>query len=414
MSAHAAPATTQSATDLPAPTRVTLKLQDTPVTDAFVQLFDEAGLPAAQALHPGFVAQFRGETITADFVDQPFLTVLLDLCRRCELEPQFTQDPARPISLSLRRSRRSISTRPARGTTGPATLVSTRATDQPLRPSWLDAPMLDLGPLLLVADSATRTSRADVENGGGVTQDLRLGFTLIRDPRLRLFGLADEIALDQARDDAGRSLLPDGGGNAPPGAAAAPPGAAAAPRGPTVAHPRTDAMLRFPLAASLQYPKNPTRTLALLRGRINATVVAASQPVEIVNKKGAVAGNLEAKSVHFTVGPLEDEGDGCRLSITITRPFGGAETWDDIRATARGDFFLATHPDAGPSAYRVEVQIHSVLSDRYEGMIRIRPAFRFQPNTPKPPRRPAKVVWDVPTDVTDVSIPIEFKDLPLP
>src|SRR5439155_7223735 len=99
--ALAAPATTQSLGDAPAPTRVTLHFDGTPAKDALEQLLKQAGLSTATASES--VMKSLGDLkITADFTDQPFMLALKELCRQAYLEPLYNADAFERVRFTSR------------------------------------------------------------------------------------------------------------------------------------------------------------------------------------------------------------------------------------------------------------------------------------------------------------------------
>src|SRR4051812_3183979 len=97
-------ATSQPAT-MPAPTRVTLKLDHVALPEALKQLFDQAQVDASAALSPAFVEEMSDVKVTADLVDQPYAMALLELCRQGWLEPRQGTPSGGDISFAVRRPR---------------------------------------------------------------------------------------------------------------------------------------------------------------------------------------------------------------------------------------------------------------------------------------------------------------------
>jgi hypothetical protein len=373
----AAPATTATtrASLLPEPTHITLKLDHTPVIDALGQLFEQAKIPPRGISDPYFVRQMKGVTVTASIEDQPYCMALLELCKRGLLEPQAHPNAAMRLMLVNRR--------------GPP--------GKP-RPSWVDAPTVVSGPFVFVVREARRTSRVqlDGENVAPV-RDLQLNILALRDLKLRPFTLAEALEVEAARDEQGRSLRIEGD-NPERFAARA-----------TGMRP-TDF---WPVTATLAYPPAPaSRSLALLRGRLNAVIVTRAEPIEIINNGAAAGGDKKAGEIRFTVGKLEETGNGSRLQLIVEYAQSGqANPWDEIRTLVAAEGFRAIDPAGAP--YAIEVNIYSYRDNRFEGWLQFHPAMA-QRTGPRPPKIPATVAWDVPVEVQDASVPVEFKDLPLP
>ncbi|MEO6436416.1 MAG: hypothetical protein ABIP55_11755 [Tepidisphaeraceae bacterium] len=400
------PAPTLPAPTLPPPTRVTFKL-NTPLLEAFQRLFRDTSIPTIDFSQSLFIEALKGVTVTAEIIDQPFMLALLNLCRQGSLEPSFNSAPG--LSFSFRRPSRSSSTRPS-STTNATTRATTLRTSwdpaTPARPSWIDGPTAVGGPVVFVAGGAIRTSQADLEASSNVTQTLELSLIALRDPTLRLYGVADKLVIDEAIDETGQSLRIE-------------PAADDEQTRPRL-RPEAD-RYHIPLTASLAYSET-SRSLKKLRGHWNATLVARTEPIEIIrdgvatigdgggNGDGIGGGEKRAGDIRFNVGKLQETGDGVRLPLVLHfKPAG--DVWSEVRALTSRDGFRIVEPKG--VRYRVEVNIHSQRNDRLEGWVQFRPN-PARGDAPKPPKTPTKVIWDVPVEVSDVSIPVEFKDLPLP
>lgn len=398
---------------LPEPTRITLTLEDATIQDALRRLLEAAQLPAQDPLDPQAARMLEGVNVSATIVDQPFVLAMIEICRQAGLEPIFTGNPARPVAFMVRNPpprgftphhSHPATTRPTAATRATTRATTTRAATRPppvviprapahRNPTWLDGPMTASGPFVIVPQSATRTSSANLETGESA-RELRLNLTVIPDPALRLFGLAPQLTVDTATDDAGQSLLAPGDPQQ------------------RTARPLERLGPMLAVAVPLRYPDRPRGTLATLRGQLNFTHVTRFEPVEILKDAQAVPGELTAGPMRFTIGPAQETGDGMQLPIKITQPFNGTNAWDEIRATARGDHFRVSDPSG--ATYIVETHIHSVLSDCYQGTIHVRLPHGPWPRDLKAPKTPARMVWEVPIELTDLSLPIELGKLPLP
>jgi hypothetical protein len=428
------PATTTATTqsfDLRAPTRVTLKLDHTPAVEALRALFKQAGIASDDILTDGFAQQMADVTVTADLADRPFCAALVEICRQAYLEPEFINLPqsGRTLQLVIRRPRVGVprsraTTRPAAATTrattrsimrgvvfraaprfaGPATAGATT------QPSWVDAPMAASGPFVFVAHDAHRFSRIDFESDRGAADPIRtleLNFLVLRDPKLRLMALGERIDVDEASDDAGVSLLRD------------------PPVEPAEVRPAANRLMNpSRVSAVLTYPPGETsHAIALFRGRLGATIVSRTQPVELVKDGAAVkAGAAQsAGEVHFVVEKFEPFGGGGGMQIVMTIPYAGPDGQshgEEVRALVHPDLLRLFDADGNRAGdFSVTTSVHSFRSDTgdYGVTVTIHP---FRPpgrgGAGGGPTKPARVVWDVPLEVTDVSIPVELKNLPLP
>ena len=411
----AAPATTQATEELPQPTLVTLKLDRTPVIEALRELFRQAEIPADWLENQGFAQQMADVTATGNYEKRPFTEVLLDLSRQCWLEPQYSPMPAQPMVLAVRRGRQPgtvrqpatsrASTRPTTQRTGGVVVYRTRPraglTPRPpgtTQPSWVDGPSFTSGPFVFVASDTKRLSRVDLEGNGASepAQTMTLSLMVLRDPKVKVFAISDRLDVEVAKDEAGHSLLlpppPDSGPR----------------RQRAVIESRWNTWtLNVPLVYTEQSKK-----LALLRGKLNVTLITRTEPYDIIRKGEAVSGDKTIGDIRFSIGKLEPAGDSPRLGITIFRPGEGEQSrWDEVRAVARSDLFRIN--DSTTSAgYWLEAQMHSFINNsEARGVIQIHP-LRTR-NAPKA-EKIDKLTWTVPTEFQEFSIPVEFKDLTLP
>jgi hypothetical protein len=407
----AAPATTQSVEELPKPTLVTLKLDHTPAAEALKQLLAQADIPSDWLNNPEFTQRMKGVTATGTFENQPFTQVLLELCRQCWLEPQHSNMPAQPMVMAVRARQPaavSSSTRGASTTRNSnvrvsrprtATTASSRATT---RPSWVDAPSMVSGPFVFVATEAHRSTRVDLEGdpaAPGQKQTMALTLMVLHDPKVRVFSISDRLEIDTATDEAGRSLL------VPPS-----PDAASEPRrARVITEGRWNSWnLNLPLAYTEQSHK-----LAVLRGRLITTIITRTEPVEVIKSGAAVSGEKTIGDIHFAIGNLEAmENGGAKLGITIFRPTDGDQArWDEVRGITRNDLLRINASPIG-AGYWINPQIHSFQGNaQYQGAIRFE---RMGGRNPPKPEKIDKVIWNVPTEFQEFSIPVEFKDLRLP
>jgi hypothetical protein len=386
----------------------------------------QADIPPDEVLSDSFAQQLADVTVTGNFVDQPFSLVLVEICRQAYLEPEFTDRPGRALQLAIRRARVVVprSARPAAATmattrssmrgvvfrTGPRVPGSTgprnAATTQP---SWVDAPLVSSGPFVFVAHDVHRFSRIDFDSDHGAepARTLELNLLVLRDPKLRLIGLGERIDVDEAADDAGVSLLPETTQEAAP----------IRPVANRLVNPsRIGAILTYP-------PGETSRAIALFRGHLTATLISRTQPVELVTNGAAVkSGEMQtAGEVHFRVEKFESFGGGDGTQIVMTLPYAspdGQSHGEDVRVLLHPDLLHLFDADGKAAEYNVTTSVHSFRGDtgEYGVSITMHPARLPGPRgagRDNPPK-PAKVVWDVPVEVTDVSVPFELKNLPLP
>jgi hypothetical protein len=266
------------------------------------------------------------------------------------------------------------------------------------QPSWVDGPSFASGPLVFIAGDTKRVSRVDLEGDGASepAQTMQLSLMVLRDPKLRVFSISDRLDVEVATDEAGHSLL-------------LPPRPDAEPRRQRViTEPRWNP---WALEVPLIYTEK-SKKLALLRGKLNVTLITRTEPFDVIKSGKAVSGEQTIGDIHFAIGQLEPTGDSPRLGIVIHRPSDGDQArYDEVRAIARADLFrINDSPTA--AGYWINSQIHSFTNNsEYTGLIQFHPTRTH--NAPQP-EKIEKVTWSVPVEFQEFSIPVEFKDLPLP
>jgi hypothetical protein len=98
----------------------------------------------------------------------------------------------------------------------------------------------------------------------------------------------------------------------------------------------------------------------------------------------------------------------------MTMPYGsgGQSLWEEVRSLVHPDLVHAT--DAAGNNFTVHVSINSFRGDTNEYGIAIQLHPLRTRDSAHPVKIPARVVWDVPVEVEDVSVAVELKNIPLP
>lgn len=395
-----APATTSTTSQpttqsfgLPEPTRITLKLDNVPVNDAIVELFKQAGLPSP--VSTGAVRTIDQAKVTLSLENEPFAVAVLELCRKIGMDPEMMFQPQRPFFPPVMRR---VSTRPStQASTRPA---STRPAKPPAnrRTPWVMGPSMTSGPFVFVARGARRTSEQSLDQPGLQTnRALSLSLSMICDPKIKLHAIDSRLLIEEAEDENGQSLaLPENenqSGNQP--------------------WPRSiQPFVRnvFPINASLTYPSGASRRIALLRGILRLSVIRKSDPVEIFGATGARQGRFKAGAMEVSIRDLGDGGGAIRLMMTVPFSFTGESPWEQVRSITRPELFDIE--SEVPCA--IDANLQGQNNEGFQVMLIIRPATTVPRPGPPAAVKPRKIVWNVPTEVEDVAVPVEFKDLLLP
>ena len=268
----------------------------------------------------------------------------------------------------------------------------------PPRPSWIDAPTQIAGPFAFLITDARRFSQVDLqsENSPVLTRQMDLEFTVLHDPNLQLFAIAERIVVDKATDEAGHSLLDPS--------------------------PAPDADLKRAgdrpwnpghATATLAYPPQTSQRIALLRGHLDIEVITKSEAFPII-KSGAFRPIVCQKTadMELSVDDFNETKDAVTFKVKLrwsgTR--GTQEEWEQIRWLTRKANFH-TNDD---TLFTVDPQMNLFNGNllEFSGSLAVRPTAKPRKKESAP--IPAGLTWTLPTELTDVSVPVEFQDLALP
>ncbi len=357
-------------------TLVSVHAHDTPTRDVLNVLLRDGGLPTAAADKQHLSPAAGSVRVTCDLVDQPFMLAMKEVCRLAYLEPVYDGAEARPLQR--------------------VQFAVRRADKATTRPSWVDAPACSHGPITFVALDATRISDTNLDPPDAPpNRRLQLHLLALADPRVRLVRIGSTLEIDQASDERGLSLLGPKPGDRPAADLV-----------------RDQGRWSWEITTQpMLYPPADSHTIALLRGRLRATVVTKVEKIAFDDLARPIEGERTVGGIRMRFGNVD--GNGTRLALTVYRDNLPDPQWDEVRVGFNSEFVHAT--DAQGREFAASVQINPIgRNDAYQGPIIFRPP-RWTPKEKlPPPTRPTKLVIDFPTEVEDIDVPAEFKDLPLP
>ena len=241
--------------------------------------------------------------------------------------------------------------------------------------------------------SAVRVSRSrSIELGGArnAYEDFQVLIGARAEPKLRLLRVAYAPNLDEAVDEHGNSLLPAANASVAGGYAIAPAGA-------------------WQLPARLSAPPDMGRRIARLRGSFDVSIQTRTEQLEVPDIVSARSVNKVAGGVRFVIKELRRNGDAWTLEM-LARPDGATrDEWERMQQTlSTADIKLLDERGAA---------LARTGSSTSGGPEQIEMTIEFSPRAWGHDRKvgePAKLVWTVPTETRDVSVPFDFKDLPIP
>lgn len=353
------------------PTRVTLPAGVLPADQALEAVARQSGL-RLQLVPIDLWPAGAAPVVTVEPGRQPLWQVVRELCRQLSLEPAITDEGFR------------LTPSPGCGLVrGPAAVS---------------------GPVLVVASRVSHQRAIDLNQGGFRTDDFTLHFNVLAEPKLRVMPGPTAVELTDALDDAGNSLLirrdaPEVNYNA---------------GGPV-----------WSFATRLRYPDQPGQRIVRLSGTIAVPVATQFATVQ-VSDLPAAAGNqnktnastinplavVEANTMRFVVRSARQMGERWEVSLSASAPRGRNDEFNRIQQ-------LLYNPDV------------RLLDAEGRGILRSAgPNFTSsdQPNTleltlifdrslsdGRPiPGQPRSLVWRIPTETRQLTLPFELTDLPMP
>jgi hypothetical protein len=397
-----------SAADLPASsaemTLVTLKLNDVPATDAINALAKAADVPIGILGATDRSERFGPpRNVTIDVQRQPFWILLNEICRQGGYAPQLVDSS----------SRAKVAVGRIPGTMPP------------------QLPQSYANGFLTFITSANHTHTLDYNRPERVANAFTVRLRSYPDPKIELLRLTPNLEVTEAIDDFGNSLLPTAAIDAPPRAMVQ----GGAPQPPGVRLGQAAAVY-FDLTAELNYKPEKGSMLKSLKGNAKFQVATKTATWELDDVSDIQGKEREFPGGKFTIqsltktenpqnnSPLDTlvQSDHYVLSFlidydpaVISRPGDDPNTSsqflrNNIRVIdGRGRVIgspaelssLRKPYDSNPRGLDIKFS-YTVMADNG-------PSTRPEADT-----APAKIIWRIPTEMRDVTIPVEFHDVPIP
>jgi hypothetical protein len=265
------------------------------------------------------------------------------------------------------------------------------------RRSWVDGNFACLqGGFLIVPTQAVRTSATPTSAlDEPPVQRLQIDFDTMVDPKITVYAMSSMIEIEAADDGDGTSLIRE---------------EPARLREPSY---NDDAQRwQWSTSVTLAYPSKPRATLALFRGKIAASVVTRTDTISLDDiGKGAI-GERKLGDMTFVFGEMKESRPGhSRIDVTVTAKDTDDNALRELRQLLSNRAMVQATDASGQ-----RISVGMVLNKSggalqgYLEFYSTKPLVRGKREVAKP----AKIAWQVPTEVNDVVIPVEFRDLPLP
>jgi hypothetical protein len=351
---------------------VTLKLESVPAADALAELARQArgAIPTEPA---NLLSRKEMKRVSLDADHRPFWEVMQSLSAQTELAVAPINRHNHEIGLGL-------------------TSGSTE---------WMDRPIALSGPLLIRADNLVRKSRARLKPPIEVSQEFGISFTVFAEPKLKVMDYSTVLRLDEVTDDKGNSLIP-------------PPDNDAVPANVDVfGNTRDGNTSHWELGATLHYPKGAGTTITRFRASATAQVQTRSAMLDLPL--------ASAKNATRNVGGLRvtvRNVDPNRCELSVYRDGRSDAEWFAVRmqlyaSRARltdepGTVVARSQPgpdadDSPDNNQRMDVRMRLTREGAED-----RGAAGGVPSTP------TRLLWEFPTELRQLTVPFEFRDLPIP
>lgn len=370
---------------------VTLHAEDQPAAAVFAELARQAY--ARFRFAPADLWEKRPMPRVTVHVDrQPFWAVMKDLCAQAGVEPIGGNPSARELILGVPAAPAGAAA--LIGATSSATAAAALSAG---RRHWGTAPTAISGPFLVAATHVTRTHYLDLQPAGAVRRDCRITMSVFPEPKLRVLQGSMSVRITEAADEKGNSLAPP------------------TPFSDYLAT-RTDWV--WSVYASLQPQPDGGNRIARLKGSARFVLQTGSERAEFGDVLEARNAVRTAGGRRMALNEVRPEGTGrYRVSLTLYRTglsgpaeFGWIGSYNnlDVRLVDAEGHALVKEQTTPQSSTTEAVVLNITFR---------RPTVEAPPGAKvegPPVGEPAKLVWEVPTEMREVIVPFEFADLPLP
>lgn len=355
-----------------APTLLSLQVKSAAPEQVLEQITRQTGLEFQVETQYGTP---NWQPVTLDLENRPLLEALMQFCSQAGVQMSSNPGYVSAISFSTRgklriRPNSPTSTLGVWSITGPFVFLITRINhSQSLSPA-----------------------------GMGQSGYVNLSMLASAEPKAKMFGAA-RLALDQVQDEKGNSLLvpnPNRGGiyesYAP----------------------------QYGLQhLQLHYPPEAGEKIAMLRGTARCLIEKKSERIEVDNPFQAGPIEKTIAGMKLTISPHGERGSSFGLKLRVEQAQADAAFWAlisralyDLRPTVVGSDGAPMRENGwgiGSFAYASTPGQRTLTAGEYNYSYS-----RSSGGRGGNAVLPAKLVLEVPTEVVEVAVPFEFKDLPLP
>jgi hypothetical protein len=248
---------------------------------------------------------------------------------------------------------------------------------------WTTYPTSENGPFLFNLQSLDRVDHSDLLTGE-TTRQVNVRMILFTEPKLRVLKVGSQVEVSEAVDEMGAKLT-------------------AAP------NPSAQAMggtWGWWLTGRILLPEHVGERIAKLRGFARLTVQTRSEMVEVPEITTAENVERTVAGHKLVVKNVRARGETYTVSMTITRDPKKRGGWGDINLSST---FRLVDANGAPLSRR-NYGGGTNLGDFSE----LNLMFGRDDWNGEGAGAPAKLIWEVPTEMSEVEAPFEFVDVPLP
>jgi len=245
------------------------------------------------------------------------------------------------------------------------------------------------GAFLIVAQQITYSRTRMFGQGQGEQTNFGINFFVYPEPKLTVVRSAGSIKLDEAADDLGNNLVPLGNNNQ--------------------FFSGGYGWGGWGLYAQLQYPtkKKLGSRLVKFKGTTSFVVQTKMEKLEIANPMSLTAVNKVVNGTAVTIKELKKNGDGYDLKLTVNQNAAQGNVLGELTEQvqnrinledAQGTVFDHRGMGTSGSNQMLEISVNFGRPFRPDG---------------RQAGEPTKLVWEIPIQTKEISVPIDFKNLPL-
>lgn len=243
------------------------------------------------------------------------------------------------------------------------------------------------GPFLIVATQINYSRTRNFGRAGAEQTQFGMNLSVFPEPKITVLRSSGAVKLDEAIDDHGHSLLPSGVG------------------------PRTffgGYYGGLSLYAPLRYPqKDPGTRIVRLKGTTSILIQTKMQRMEIADVMNLRETTRMVNGAQVDFKQMKRNGDTYELHLRVGQTNLGGPEWQQLMEGLQTRMQVV---DAAGNPLDHRGMSSSGGNDGIDMTIHLG-------RSPGPNGRltgePARIVWDIPVETRELTIPIEFTDLPL-